>query len=395
MADLKRIILLKGDIETQGYFSEELAKTFLALGHEVLMYDLKKPWESTSKLLRFLKRGETVLISFNFHGMCGEAEFMDEEGNLIWDAFEIPCYNIVVDHPMYYYTLLSMRPKNYIHISIDKEHEAFMKRFFPEIKRGPFLPLAGTSLTPAGDYLPLEKRSYDLVFTGNYAAPERFDKYITRLGKEYEIFYRGMIEELLLCPKKSVVEVVCEHLKREIPEVSEAQLKETMQNITFIDLYVRHVLRRDVVKTLVDAGKKVHVFGGQWDEMDCKHPENLINEKPQDSEGCLRALGMGKISVNVLPWFKAGAHDRIYNSMCNGAISLTDSNGYLDTILKDGENACIYQADKLEKLPGKVDALLSNLKQAQQIADGGFTLAMANQTWENRAKILHQLIEEA
>lgn len=389
---MKKIIMFKGDIETQGYFSEQMTKAFRKMGHEVLLYDLEKPWEYTGKLLRFVERGNTVVIAFNFHGMCGEAQFMDESGNWFWDAMDITCYNIVVDHPMYYYELLAMHPKNYIQISIDREHERFMQRFFPEIKTGPFLPLAGTSLYPDGNYLKMEERTYDVVMTGNYSAPERFDKYINRLGDEYAVFYRGMIDELLACPDKCVTQVCMEHIKREIPEVTEEELKKTMPSISFIDLYVRHVLRRDVVKTLVDAGIKVHVFGGRWDELACSHPENLINEEAKDSKECLEAIAKGRISLNVMPWFKEGAHDRIYNSMCNGAVSLTDSNGYLDHILKDDVNCRIYSANELEKLPDIVEDLLKNPEKAQQIADNGFKLAMENQTWEKRCQILHEIM---
>ncbi|MBE5870449.1 MAG: glycosyltransferase family 1 protein [Lachnospiraceae bacterium] len=392
---MKKIIMFKGDIETQGYFSEQMAKCFRKMGHEVLVYDLERPWEYTGKLLRFVQRNHTVVISFNFHGMCGEAQFMDEEGNWFWDAFRIPCYNIVVDHPMFYYNLLSLRPKDYHQISIDREHQRFMNRFFPEVDADLFLPLAGTPLKEDGSYKRWQERRFDVVMTGNYGAPERFDKFINRNGEEYAAFYRGMIEELLASPDKCVTQVCMEHIRRQIPQVTEAELKETMPNITFIDLYVRHARRRDVVRTLVDAGIRVHVFGGRWDEMECDHPENLINEGARDSQGCLEAISDAKISLNVMPWFKEGAHDRIYNSMLNGAVSLTDSNGYLDSILLDGLNCRIYQGTRLEKLPQIVRELLNDPGKSQQIADAGFCMAASGHRWADRCQVLHDLIESA
>jgi len=392
---MKKIIMFQGDIETQGYFSLQMEKAFRKLGHEVFVYDLSKPWSNSGKLLRFVERHNTVVISFNFHGMSGEVQFRDDAGVWFWDAFEIPCYNIVVDHPMYYYKFLRNRPKQYIHISIDKKQEEFMSTFFPEVKSLGFLPLAGTSLTPSGNYLPIADRAYDIVFTGNYSAPERFEKYMKRLGPEYEAFYRGMVDDLLANDEKEIMEVAISHIKREIPDVTHEELKETMQNLTFIDLYVRHTLRRDVVKSLVDAGIKVHVFGDKWHEMECKHPENLINGDSLFSEECLEMIGQAKISLNVLPWFKEGAHDRIYNSMCNGAVCLTDSNQYLDGILKDDVNCRIFKMGQLEKLPEIVSDLLDSPDKMQAIADNGFCMAMANETWEKRCEYLHKIIEEA
>ena len=85
---------------------------------------------------------------------------------------------------------------------------------------------------------PIAEREIDVIFTGNYADPARFEKYITRHGDEYTQFYYEMIHDLLEHPQQKVEDVVERYLRREIPDVTEAQLKETMQNITFIDLYL-------------------------------------------------------------------------------------------------------------------------------------------------------------
>ena len=333
---MKKLILFEGDIETQGYFSGQMKKELLRLGYDVYLYDLKKSWKSTGEMLRFLEKGNTMLLSFNFHGMCQEPQFLDENGTYIWDALDVKCCNILADHPYYYYKLLAQRPRNYCQLSIDKNHEAFMRRFFPEVELGPFLPLGGTQIDhPALKKMP--ERSMDVVFTGNYASPSRFEKYITRLGDEYTAFYYEMIDSLLADPSQTVEAVVEHFLRREIPQVTEAELKETMQNITFLDLYVRYKTRGEVVKTLVDAGIKVHVFGDKWNELPCERPENLINGDSLFSEECLEKIRDSRISLNVLPWFKLGAHDRIYNTMLNGAVCLTDTNPYLDGILRDGE----------------------------------------------------------
>lgn len=50
-------------------------------------------------------------------------------------------------------------------ISIDREHEEYVKRFLPEIRRGPFLPLAGTSLWTKETLPTWDERPVDIVFT--------------------------------------------------------------------------------------------------------------------------------------------------------------------------------------------------------------------------------------
>ena len=108
---MKKLIFFVGDIETQGYFSLQIAEAMQEIGHEVFIYDLSKPWGSTEKFFPFFERGNTALINFNFHGMSGEEYFLDENGTMMWDALSIPSYNIVVDHPMYYHHFLEKVPQ--------------------------------------------------------------------------------------------------------------------------------------------------------------------------------------------------------------------------------------------------------------------------------------------
>ncbi len=389
---MKKIIMFEGDIETQGYFSLQMKKQFEADGYEVLMYNFEKEGNSLSKMLRFVERGNTVMISFNFHGLT-ESEYMrDEEGNWFWDDMGIPCINIVVDHPYYYYKFLKIVPKNYWHISIDYNHDRFMQRFFPEIRRGPVLPLGGTKL-PDEELVPLLSRSMDICFTGNYTPPENFHQYMARQGKEYEEFYHGIIDELIAHPYRTIEDVCEEHILREIPDISQEDLKETFSNLIFIDLYARFYYRGKVIATLADAGLKVHIFGDDWSRLSLKHPENIIDHRPTDSYGCLKAIADSKVSVNVMPWFKDGAHDRIFNTMANGAICATDSSAFLDKLLIDGTNCLRYDLNEVDTLPERIEQLFSDPAKMEAISEAGYRLTMEGQTWAHRAETLRNLIE--
>lgn len=391
---MKKVMFFVGDIETQGYFSLQLADAMKQMGHDIFIFDLSKPWASTQKFFRdFFEKGNTVLINFNFHGMSGEDYFLDENGRSMWEALEIPSYNIVVDHPMYYHHFLEKVPPNYHHISIDRNHEKYMRRFFPEIENGPFLPLAGTQLYPDRTNVPITCRKYDVIMVGNYCIPQTFEKYITRIDDEYTAFYYGMIDELFTKPWRTVEDVAEEHLRRELGEIPEEELKKAMASLTFIDLYVRYTFRGRAVQELADAGIKVHVFGDGWDRLECKHPENLLLMNNLDSEGCLKKLRQTKLSLNVMPWFKDGAHDRIFNTMLNGAVCLTDSSRYLDDILEDQKNSAVYSLSEMDKLPEIAEALLADTDRMQEIADAGYAVSTSKHTWAHRAETLHRLIE--
>lgn len=392
---IERIIMFCGDIETTGYFSKQMAKTFRGAGYETFFYDYQKEAESLGRLLRVIAKGKTAVVTFNYHGLCGESEIIydKEKGEYIWDTFNIPCINIVVDHPFYYHRFFDhMMPKRYLQISIDRNHERYLQEYFPQVKRGPFLPLAGTSLFPEGDYPPIAKRSMDIVFTGNYVIPEKFNVYIERTGKEYAEFYMGILDELKAKPDRLLEDVAKEHLLREIPEATHDEIRLTLGNMIFLDMYIRFYFRGEAVRILTEAGYPVHVFGNGWGELACSKRENLKIGGELDSLGCLQKISDGKLSLNVMPWFKEGAHDRIFNSMLNGAVSLTDSSVYLDTLLKHGENAAIYSLSELQRLPELAEELLQNEGKMQEIADAGFEMAKKSHTWAHRAKEIIKIL---
>lgn len=394
---IRRIIMFKGDIETTAYFSMQMEKTFLKEGYETFFYDYQKEAESVKKLLRFIEKGRTAVVTFNYHGLCGESEIIydSEKGEYIWDAFDIPCINIVVDHPFYYHRFFEKLPAKYLHVSIDRNHEKYMKMYFPAVERGPFLPLAGTAIAPEGAYRPINERSMDIVFTGNYVPPENFNVYIERAGEEYTQFYMGILDELKVHPDKLLEDVAREHLLREIPEATHEEIRQTLGNMIFLDMYIRFYFRGEAVRLLAEAGFPVYVFGSGWEELRCAKKENIRIGGSLDSLGCLQKISDAKISLNVMPWFKDGAHDRIFNSMLNGAVSLTDSSVYLDGFLRQKENAAIYSLKELEKLPQLAEELLRDEGKMQKIADAGFEMAGKYHTWKQRAeeivKILHMM----
>lgn len=94
-----------------------------------------------------------------------------------------------------------------------------------------------------------------------------------------------------------------------------------------------------------------------------------------DSAACVSATLQGKISLNVLPWFQNGAHDRIFTAMLQKSVALTDGNDYLRELFGDKKELVFYSLDAIEELPQLVRELLSHPKQLQEIADCGYACA--------------------
>ena len=407
---MKRIIMFSGGVETLEYFAYQMAKQFEKMGYLVFFYDLKNEEHSAKKLRKFIRPEETVLVTFNFQGLEKEAGVYREGIGYVWDTYRIPCYNIVADHPYFYHERLRDLPKDYHHISIDRLQEAYFKEFYPEFKHEGFLPLAGTMLVSGqidgrerndADVAEDEacrladiEKCYDVILTGNYTKLSFFEPYINWINEEYAAFYRGIIEELIAQPHRTVEEVALKHCEREMGKEPNDELRIALSKMIFIDLYVRNYWRGKVVRTLVNAGIVVDVVGKGWEELeDIKCLENLHIHPQTDSVTCLKMIRQSRISINVMPWFKDGAHDRVFNSVLNGAVCVSDTSKYLCEQLKEGEGVCYYELEEIEALPDKVKDLLQNETKMQDIVARGRAKVLDMHTWAKRAEQVAEWFE--
>lgn len=402
----KVIILFKGGVETQEFFSIEAAKTFETHGYEVYWFDLVVSGVSAGLLREFYTKNKAkrfAAFTFNFSGIAGEDGLFGEEyksGNF-WDDTEIPVFNMVVDHPLYYHKYLCLRPKKYYQICIDKNHVRYMKRFFPDVSLAPcggFLPLGGTEINAGRNilkerYLPVEKRNIDVIFTGNYTPLKHFDRFLEPFDREYQEFYRGLVDELILHPDMLVETAAEECLRQQGVEFTDEELKEIMPNLMFVDLSVRFYFRAKVIAALADSGVKVHTFGAGWDLLECAHPENIIRAGSVSSQTCLDMISQSKISVNVMPWFKQGAHDRVFNSMLNGALCVTDGSAYLHECFEQDRDICFYSLLNVSEAAEQIKSLLADYGRLEAITDSAYQKCRESHTWKCRTEDLIEWIE--
>ena len=403
---IKRIVMMEGGVETLSYFSHQMAGEFQKLGYAVFFYDLKQEESSAGKLRKFIRPRETVLVTFNFQGLEKEAGVYREGIGYLWDTYHIPCYNIAADHPYFYDDRLKDLPEKYRHISIDRRQKAYFEEFYPEYVSRGFLPLAGTGLRQGEDEAKTGKAGaqgdaeqaapcYDVILTGNYTKLSFFEPYVNWINEEYAAFYRGIIDDLLEHPACTVEEEALAHCEREMGKEPNDQLRIALHKMIFIDLYVRNYWRGKAVRTLVNAGIPVHVVGKGWEELeDVRHPECLKLHPQTDSVTCLEMLADAKVSLNVMPWFKDGAHDRVFNSILNGAVCVTDPSCYLEEELHEGEGVCYVALQDMDALPEKVKDLLQNDSGRNEIVRRGRAIVEQKHTWAQRAKTLAAWIAE-
>lgn len=410
MAEIRKIIFIKNAVETLGYFSEQIALELERNGYETCFIDYERMYESMDEMLHFLEREETALVTFNFIGLRGEAVFQTESGRSIWQEENLPILNILVDHPLYYHSCLKEAGERMRVFCVDREHVGYVRRFYPGVKVE-FLPLAGNELFVSqkdGEHgihrthcedvpepVLYGQRTFDLVFAANYVSMEMLEEKVKALDDDYRIFYRRITEDLIADPAQSVDAVMERHIRNELGAVPEEQLCAAMSGMIWIDLFARSYFREKVVQTLADAGIIVRVFGADWEKIHCKKPQNVRTSGGKvNSAACVQAMRDARIALNVMPWFKDGAHDRVFTAMLQGTAVLTDDSRYLREECRDGENICFYSLRALQQLPDQVVSLLEDPVRMAELAERGYRMAEKRHRWKNRAGLLMQALRD-
>ncbi len=405
----KIIIFCKHAVETLTYFSEQLADAFAAWGYEIFWMDFEMLGLSACKLRQAVQGKKAILVTFNFIGLSGEEQLWesDHAGDPVislWEMLEIPCLNIMVDHPIYYYKALRYPIANLRTFCIDRDHVSYMRRFYPDIFCE-FLPLAGNCLSEqSGVAIPAasdsdqlfeqwKKRPYTLAFTANYVPVSNIDRQLAAMDSEYRDFYYEIIDAFIQNPKQDLLSCIETYLRREIPDLSDGQLCEGMSSMPAVDLWIRTYFREKTVRILAEGGIKVHVFGKDWDSMRCTRPENLISTgRMVASADCVRAMARAKIALNTMPWFKDGAHDRIFTAMLQGTAAFTDDSVYLREQFVHMDTIVYYDIQRLELLPEQVMCLLEDQESLFWLSCRGKLAAERLHTWKNRAQHLRTYI---
>ncbi len=390
-----KIILFRNTTESLEYFSNQLAEYFISKGHQIFFYDCANQLHSFNKLQEFIEPGKTIGFAFNFWGISEDMYLCSGPEPFFWDDSGIPFVNMIVDHPYYYHTMYRHLPKKYTQICIDKNHISYMQRFFPEIDSEHFIELGGTPLLPREKMIPFDKRKYDLVFTGNYISESFVEKYLGKLDPPVLEFYHSLIDDIIDHPDCTVEAVTEAKVRKQFGDaVNDQYLVNVFKNIIAVDLEVRHQLRAKVIKILADSGYKIAVFGAGYDKCPTIHPENLEQHGKVDSEKCLAALSNSRAALNVMPWFKKGSHDRVFNSMLNGAVSISDTSETLLEHFTDHKDIIFYDLKKIEKLPEIYGDLISDQNQMKAIAEAGYEKAMKEHTWASRGEELLRIFKK-
>lgn len=101
-----------------------------------------------------------------------------------------------------------------------------------------------------------------------------------------------------------------------------------------------------------------------------------------------------KITLTVMPWFKAGTHDRIFNSLMHYSCPLTDASSWLLEHFRPDEECAYYSLENLDDIPYKIYRLLNHPEMQQKIICSGRQKVLTNYTSKQITEQILQHLEE-
>lgn len=372
-ASAKRIAVFTGSkIPILFYISEQYSSALESLGHTVFRYDIRNFEESFHSLLSFQQQGLDAAIVFNNIGF----QMQMSNGKSLWDLWNIPCYNIIVDHPMHYFQTLDHAPANGVVACADRYHMDYIKRFYPRVKRTIFLPTAGECLKPFEELKPFRERSIDVLFIGTHKYDDNYPN---------DNFSMALTDDIIRHPYKTFDTALEDLLHSNGRDLTDEQIKDYVQQYRFVDANIIALFRLEILRTLVNAGINVTVYGDKFEKTDLYNHPNFIYKGRCTTEEGIRLMEDSKIVLNQLAWFKAGASERIFEAMLQGAVALTDDSLYLKEIFKDSLDIVFYSLSNMKALPDIVQSILNDIAFAETVRRNAYEKAKQHHMWLHRA----------
>lgn len=180
------------------------------------------------------------------------------------------------------------------------------------------------------------------------------------------------------------------------PGISGVQTAEKLQENFMADVYIQAAIRQEIVVQLIRNHVPVKLYGHNWDtfltkaEVLMKEDLTFIKEHVEDcgevTYGELPAIyNNARLSINQLPWFKAGIHDRTPLALMNGCVSITDGSTYMRREIPMDSGVEYYSLDELENVGEKIKSLVADVGSMKEKVARGVQYAEDMWSWKHWA----------
>lgn len=354
------------------YFADKLGEQLKRNGWEVFYFRASE--EPLEALERFVETSFDAVLEFN----SDLPKIKMDDGSYFLDHIHAPFYDVILDHPLYHHDMLKQNLSDFHVICLDENHREYILENYPHIQSADVVAMTGEE---APFILPMKNRSIEVLFCGTYTSPSDVWDAIENCPPFLSSDIKSLIEIMLADSSLPLEQAV----KKLIPE-TDSLIAENfplhMQAYFLADTYLRAYLREKLIRTLTDAGIPLTVYGSEWEKMPGIDAKCLSLHADVPFSDTFRLMANARITLNIMPLFKRGSHDRIPAAMLNKSVSVTDKSHMLERQYTDKKELLFYNRDKMELLPELLFTLLSDVPRLEAIAEAGYEHAKKNATWE-------------
>lgn len=377
---MKRIVIYKGRYlyDAVNVFGEELADAFRQLGRTVEFIDLTRRETLAADLRESFARPFDFILSFGGVG----CEFT-VKGRSVYDLLPSPFVAVLVDHPFYHVSRLTMR--NRVVTCFDRSHLRFLQTRLGDGRCG-FLPHGGCSAMDVDDD---GDRPMDILYAASYIDHEDFARQITRFRPPVRHVLERGVKILLNSHALPIEDALSLALDEAGLGADDERFDDFVKFLPVLDGVNRGVKRSGVLDVLDRAGIVVDVFGQGWPK---DRFQNHRIHPPVPFKETLRLMRQAKLVLNTA-WVPDGSHERVFSTMLNGAVCVSDQNPYLSETFEAGEEIAFYDWGGVHDLPETVTAFLADPKRRRDVVAAGKIKAENAHRWFHRAATLLELVD--
>lgn len=377
---VRPILLYKGsDIchNVLNVFADAFGRALEEQGQLVEYYDMES--QPLGEITKLVGKRYKAVVGFQTYAFTIK---MKDEKEYLHNLIGGKKYNFVFDHPIWLLPHLKHDVKNFSVLTHDNNYIEFIEQYYD--KKAYMFPPAGI-VRQMPQNVRQEKR-YDLSFVGTYGDYMNEVMLIHTMERKHRFLANRFLLKMRKNPNFTAEKALKQTLQDQgIALQGEAFLQQFYQ-LRRVIYCVMHYYRHQALKTILDAGIELDVFGDSWRKCPLKRYENLICHPDVTVEESLEIWNQSKMSLNIMSWHKAGFTERIANSMLAEAVVVTDKSGYLVEHFDNGADIILFDLEKLSELPERLKRLLRDDAERERIAERAKRKALCEHTWRSRAE---------
>lgn len=380
----KPILMYKGDAichNVLNIFAEQFGLALEHAGKNVIYFDCSK--EPINALTQYMHQHFQAIIGVQTYLFSIK---MHEGIHYLHEYIYGPKYNFFFDHPIWARQhLLHQYPDFYV-LTHDENYIAFAKKYFH--KNALLLPPAGmiSSVTKPSE------RIYDVSFVGTYGIYLYELILIHQMDRNKRFLANRFLLKMRQNPGLTSEAAFAAVLNERGMVLSNSEFLDVFYEMRRVIYCVMHYYRHQVLRTILESGIRLDVFGDSWTNCPLRCYPNLICHPNVTVEESLDIYRQSKLSLNIMSWHKGGFTERMANIMLGGAVLVTDDTTYLRDRY-DENDLLVFRLEEREKLPEQIKKLLSEDTLRERMAQNGMEKTQNAHTWEKRTQEFLKILQ--